>query len=130
MHFGEKYKCTLCGRSFSTNHILKKHENAIHKNNDNHECEICHKEFSEIELLKCHFEWNHQGLEAKNKCEICEKLFVRSSELNNHILIHQKPIQNKLEKCDKCEKIFSSTQYLKVHVRRVHTIQGDEICSK
>ena len=37
VHFGEKYKCTLCGKCFSTNHILKKHENAIHKNNENHE---------------------------------------------------------------------------------------------
>ena len=51
------------------------------------------------------------------KCDMCEKEFTWSSDLNRHKQIHTRA---KLFKCDFCEKGFARSEYLTTH-KRIHT---------
>ena len=54
IHSGERpYKCLICGREFTTNPNLKRHE-LSHEGVKNYECPDCHKRFTEKKSVKLH----------------------------------------------------------------------------
>ncbi|XP_036393678.1 PR domain zinc finger protein 15-like [Megalops cyprinoides] len=51
------------------------------------------------------------------QCNLCNKVFQNSSNLNRHIRSHG----NKLFKCDECDKMFSRKESLKQHISYKHS---------
>ena len=53
----------------------------------------------------------------KHKCEHCDKVYVRSQLLVDHVRSKHENIENQ---CQKCQKNFSSYETLMNHCRTVH----------
>ncbi|CAL1299646.1 unnamed protein product [Larinioides sclopetarius] len=47
------YDCELCGKIFTSNYNLKRHQQA-HAKNKSYKCELCNNSFISISLLKSH----------------------------------------------------------------------------
>ena len=74
-------------------------------------CNLCNKLFSKKSNLRKHVKSVHEKI--KFKCEICNKELSRKGDLRRHKLsVHSKSIELK---CTVCEKKFSRKDYLLAH---------------
>uniref|UniRef100_A0A182S8Z3 C2H2-type domain-containing protein n=1 Tax=Anopheles maculatus TaxID=74869 RepID=A0A182S8Z3_9DIPT len=62
---------------------------------------------------------------AKHACTLCEKTFLRRSNLIDHLRLHAKV---KMYECDYCDKRFVQSGNLKSHLR-IHTAEKPFECS-
>ncbi|KAJ4425743.1 hypothetical protein ANN_27939 [Periplaneta americana] len=72
-------------------------------------CEDCGDCFRQLDELETHARVHTDG--TPSKCEVCEKCFFRSSNLNSHT-------GDKTAKCDACEKCCWQSSEPKLHARR------------
>ena len=125
-----KYQCELCGRIFSRNDTLIKHQR-IHSDESDlsgsalsrhelphatlkpHECPQCSKSFTRTESnLKTHLR-THTNYKSF-VCEFCGKGFHQKVDMKIHQYTHtgEKP-----HKCCKCGRRFKQLTHLKYHMR-------------
>lgn len=57
-------------------------------------------------------------------CTICNKRFVTSPELKNHLIIHTK---ERNHKCNTCNKAFGTKKTLLTHIK-IHTGEKNYVC--
>ena len=76
-----KHPCSLCGRSFSRNYILRRHE-AAHSGSYACWCEICGKGSVNSSNLRRHM-LTHSN-KAEHKCTVCNLSFRYESSLKRH----------------------------------------------
>jgi len=134
----------LCNKTFSDSSNLQIHKRRIHSNRRPHQCPFCGKMFKSKNEVKLHvrihtgtkpyscrhcsdrFMWYNQLkrhlLVSHNEgtwlvCTICQKKFVSSGHLNEHVRGHEgvRPYV-----CSECPKRFCTLSKLKHH-QRVHT---------
>ena len=55
------HKCSICGNSYKTNALLKRHIDTVHEGKKPHKCSICDKTFSRKDPLKRHVDSVHGG---------------------------------------------------------------------
>ena len=93
-------KCNNCGKIFSTKESSDKiigKKGGLNNREDDFKCSQCLKPY---------------------KCDHCQKSFMTTSNLNNHIeVVHE---GCKKYKCDKCEKVFGRSNSLQIHTETVH----------
>lgn len=77
----ERYKCTICEKSYKYYYSLAIHEKRHFKQMD-HECQICHKKFVIPFELKRH-QRVHSG-EKPYECKFCEKKFSDHGSKTKH----------------------------------------------
>ena len=117
--------CNLCNKIFKTKDTLSAHMSRTHsgETSNPYSCEICGKEFRLKLYLQNHVR-NHEVGEFK--CNHCEKIFQRDSQLKCHFdNVHNKT----MKKCDLCEQVLLATN-LKNHVKNMHTKQSQVKCDK
>ncbi|XP_012278045.1 zinc finger protein 28 isoform X2 [Orussus abietinus] len=121
----DQHTCPECSATFNSPSLLRRHS-TVHTGERPYTCEICNRRFSLIEQLNFHRNFHKN---PRHRCEICEKPFLRPSDIEKHMRTHtgEKPFN-----CNLCPKAFSQLAALHQH-ERTHT--GDkpytcEICGK
>lgn len=87
-----------------------------------HECQVCNKKFLKKSNLVDHLRM-HANVRLY-KCEFCDKAFIQSGNYKSHVRTHTK---EKPFTCHFCLKSFSQSSALKTHIR-THTNEKNYIC--
>jgi uncharacterized Zn-finger protein len=85
----DKFKCEICGKTFVTIAMLKRHQ-LQHKSSEERDvlvCFICGNNYMTKDTLELHLASHNQI--RHHKCEICEERFMRLSDLNRHLKLHE-----------------------------------------
>ena len=77
--------------------------------------------------LKLHIKVIHDGIK-KHKCQICNKAYRLSGELNRHVEIQHENIRN--FECDICKRYFGMRAQLMSHIKTVHDKKRDFKCKE
>lgn len=118
-HF-KKFECDECSETFVGDRAFQYHQRRC-KNKDplassTFECKECNRKFIQQRYLKKHIYELHNK-KTQFQCEICDKIFNRRSNYDEHQLIHKNIY---LCKCEICSKSFRTPSALKLH-ERMHT---------
>ena len=117
----EYLKCEFCPRDFLCGSALQTH-NRIHQKENIATCEFCGFAYGTIHDLNRHINKVHpekkSQLKKNNlKCEFCLRDFLRGSELQRHIQIHQK---ENIATCEFCGFAYGTIHDLNRHINKVH----------
>uniref|UniRef100_A0AAR2JQ78 C2H2-type domain-containing protein n=1 Tax=Pygocentrus nattereri TaxID=42514 RepID=A0AAR2JQ78_PYGNA len=117
------HHCSECGKSFSAQGNLKRHQSIHMGVKPALSVERCGKSFTEQSHLQRH-QHVHTG-EKPYYCSECGRSFSQKSHLQRHQRVHtgEKPYQ-----CSKCGKSFNQKSHLQGH-QRVHTGEKPYSCS-
>lgn len=114
--------CYLCSKTFRNEDLLLEHIKDVHFDVKELQCNICNKMFSRSCQLRNHLIM-HTGV-RKFTCNICEKKFKQSGHLLNHKRIHS---DERKFICSFCSKSFKQNIHLKSHLK-THTGEKDHLC--
>ena len=147
------FKCNACEAVFTSKEMLEFHNKLLHKKSVQDEdddimivneqastsktlivesieklnCEHCDKSFIHSSPLIQHMKKAHET----KKCKLCPKTFKNGEGLALHLKNDHKAVR--IHKCDKCGKTFFSSINLKFHMNKIHngisTIQCEH-CDK
>jgi len=119
-------KCQHCDKTFSTNRLLKKHEQGVH-GVKNKQCLQCDKAFTSNDRLSQHVLLVHG---VKNKvCKDCGKAFRSSNGLKQHERgVHGVDTHAVRYKCEFIDCGFGSNTLGKLHKHRSTHFKKDLIC--
>jgi ovo-like protein len=110
-----RYKCGLCGASFSLQRLLNRHMKT-HSFYKRYHCQFCGKGFNDTFDLKRHIR-THTGIKPF-KCSSCEKAFTQRCSLEAHLtrvhgIVHKFGFRERREKmyvCEDCGITFQENQ--------------------
>ncbi|XP_055327019.1 zinc finger protein 502-like [Sitodiplosis mosellana] len=103
--------------------LFKSDPNAGKKSRRSHKCEVCEKTFMRKSNLVDHLRL-HANVRLY-KCEYCGKEFVQAGNYRSHLRIHTK---ERPYKCSMCPKTYNQSSALKVHIRS-HTNEKNYVCN-
>ena len=75
------YQCESCGKTFKSKGSLKCHKESTHKEGMIYICEKCPKQFNRKDMFKRHVNTCNNRKENSLQCDICLKMFSRSSNM-------------------------------------------------
>ncbi|XP_045463186.1 zinc finger protein 2-like [Harmonia axyridis] len=124
------YECDQCGRGFSTEYLMKTHQQ-IHTGIKRYQCDFCPKKFATENYKNCHMKYNHSeeltGVKNIYKCRVCYREFSFEKSLTRHLsVIHNIGISRKVE-CPICSKVIANSFNLKMHMS-IHTGEKQHVC--
>lgn len=121
-----KAYCDLCGRSFTSKNLFRRHFLSMHTPNRIHKCPKCPRRFVQKEHVKSHLA-SHGGTREFSriyKCDECDKSYCWRNDLLKHKRTHQGIIPYV---CHICDKGYLCTANLKYHYETVHDIDVDQM---
>ncbi|KTF91620.1 hypothetical protein cypCar_00036691, partial [Cyprinus carpio] len=110
----KSFPCVTCGRTFSKQGNLARHESK-HTEPKDYKCKTCNIGFPTVKERRLHSK--EHKVKKEFRCEQCGKVSFSSGNLKIHMKTHtgEKPFH-----CSECDKHFSTKQSLFVH-KRIHT---------
>ena len=129
----EEEPMVLCSRipdeddfNEANHHQIQKEETAFIakgvKRKRTYECDVCEKRFSQSSNLQTHMRYHTK--DKPYECDVCEKCFHTSSNLEVHMRVHTK---EKPFECDVCDEAFRQLGHLQTH-KRIHTNEKPYEC--
>ena len=120
IHTGEKpFSCSFCDMKFRTKYPLKMHE--LHHNNELPQCDLCGGRFVH---LRAHMR-THSATSYKHACSVCQKRFLNSAKLREHMVTHT---DERRFTCQDCGGRYRTRTHLKRHMA-VHTKEKNHVCN-
>ncbi|XP_050078162.1 histone H4 transcription factor, partial [Anopheles maculipalpis] len=123
-----KYNCSICGRFYATNALLKSHAESHEMS---HQCTLCPLKTGAASMLAAHMLRVH--LKQRNfKCNRCEYAAFSNLELKSHMRTHDK---TKIFRCEEfgCNVAYRSLLAMKKHFAWHYnlptTMYGCHICT-
>ena len=119
----KKYACSDCGLAFIQKEFLRRHQ-LTHSGEKPFACLLCPSTFRQHVHLKQHIRRIHQmqgRTSGQLQCSQCDREFLTSSELKNHLRYHQPASEARAFSCSMCHLAFVEKGHLDRHVRRIHT---------
>lgn len=139
VHTNEKpYICNKCDASFRRLLLLKHHVQKVHEGKNPHFCTECNLEFKSYESLYNHKRFIHlqklnigdinpTKLQYALICKLCNEIFSKTSELQQHISNSHADVSYPYFECPQCPRKFVSKQSLYCH-KPMHTDRC--VCTK
>jgi len=123
-----KFQCSICLRSFTSNHNVKRHIAHVHEENKPKpfKCSLCDSSFGSRGALKLHIDSVHEK-KKPFKCSQCEYRTTQKCHLKTHVKtvhdgtkasVHKK--WNKPNQCPNCPARFEYRGELNNHLNLVH----------
>lgn len=132
-----KFVCDICHKTLSTYYSIGEHMLSKHINKEGKKrlsCPICKKTFLSRKRLGKHHCTKHSynasdastsKVESKQMCSTCGRLFADRSRLKEHEETHL----GIMSTCKICGKQFLHKNYLRKHVRSVHSQERPFVCN-
>ena len=124
VHEGIGHKCDWCGKIFQDNYNLNRHVTCVHEKQRPNVCQFCPKSYANKADLIKHVSAIHQDNGGKFKCEICERLFTKDTNLIEHKKWKHKDedpsVPKEQFKCALCDKSYPKRVALKNHMHIKH----------
>lgn len=122
------HQCNICGKKFSRESLLTAHQ----KLHVQAKCSECDRTLASIHSLKVHMLNMHSAQPrepmATHVCDFCGQVYHHKQSLEKHInLQHLGAEDTDRIQCPVCAKWVYSKQYLKVHIRNVHSGQNLQV---
>lgn len=124
----KQIECKKCDMRFKSEILLKKHVKITHKNtNQANICDICGKIFNKSSTLKVHLSCHKQ-----KQCPHCFKWFNSHSHFNLHLKNHIRPLKRKRNLkyyyCEACDYRSLNKNTLEAHINKAHLNIRPFIC--
>ena len=114
----ENRTCSFCLKLFTTKYIRERHENTKHQDRGNYKfsCDQCEKSYMNSNDLTNHLKDIHKNI--KSECPSCNSHF--SSE--RALLEHKKVVHDKIARiqCEECDLYFSKRSHMRRHLKESH----------
>ncbi|XP_066599439.1 zinc finger protein 260-like [Prorops nasuta] len=130
----DKFRCSVCKRSFRDSARLREHKLSFHEGVKLHKCDVCSRAFYRLSSLKVH-RVTHFG----HKCNNCDSAFKKNEDLNSHmkedhglepnkkLLAHKKSDKTTNYVCRYCGKKLATYQSVVNH-EYIHTGEKPYTC--
>lgn len=132
------FECDICHKVLSSYYSIREHMHSKHskKSKEKHTCPKCNKIFVSKKRLKKHDNLKHSDVpgaecavktkvQTKQMCSICGRLYPDRSKL----LAHEKSHSGIMISCEICDKKFVHKNYLRKHIRSVHSRERPFVCN-
>ncbi|XP_062544083.1 transcription factor grauzone-like [Armigeres subalbatus] len=86
----DQSRCVECNCIFKDKSSYANHMFLVHTPDDQKQfkCDRCEKAFAAEDLLNSHITWHEEVEKRNHRCQICNKYFISSRNLENHNLNH------------------------------------------
>ncbi|XP_045456729.1 zinc finger protein 62-like [Melitaea cinxia] len=122
------YICDVCDMGFINKHRLKNHQR-IH-DIGTFKCEFCEKIFSTRVKKMCHEKYTHNSASRyTTNCPHCDQSFNSYYQRNRH-MFKEHNVAAATYKCNICDKSFILKSKLTSHIKKVHLMERNHICSE
>lgn len=109
------YSCPTCGQQFRQNTGLWRHLRTHNPNSPRrrYPCPRCSREFARLDYFKEHLAAHDESHRGRFVCDVCERSFLQSSDLNRHRMTHCS--ERRQFECSVCKRLFSNASSRKRH---------------
>lgn len=122
------YICDICDLGFINKHKLRNHQRTHDIGSFN--CSFCEKVFTTRVRKLCHEKYTHNSnARYTTNCPHCDQSFTSYYRRNRHMSVEHNSAAATY-KCNICDKSFILKSKLTSHIKKVHLMERNHICSE